>query len=422
MPVCRRKFALPCLVALAMTLPASAARPAAAALVLTWGNNQDGQLGDGTTANHLTPEVVGPADGSVSAAAAGFVHSLALRNGGLLGWGADFDGQLGDGGQTANVLTPRPTAGLLSSGVTLVVGGANYSLGLVNGSVYGWGVNAGGDLGNGTSKDSTTPVATLGLPAGVTALAAGGQHSLAVAAGGLYAWGDNMNGDVGIGTTKKQTTPVVVPGLGSGVTAVAAGDSHSVAVVNGAVYAWGNNLSGELGIGTTTNQKSPVAVGGPVASGVTAVAAGFNHTLAVVNGHVYAWGENSGGALGDGTYTNALTPELIDPTDLTNIVAVAAGTGASYALSADGSLWVWGIDQSGELGLGDLVNRNTPQHLLPPPGYAFTSVTAEEFGETVVATATSVPEPAAAATAATLVAGLLARRRRLSTTARPALR
>jgi alpha-tubulin suppressor-like RCC1 family protein len=146
-------------------------------------------------------------------------------------------------------------------------------------------------------------------------------------------------------------------------------------------------------------------------SGVTSVAAGEIHSLAVRSGDVYAWGDNHFGELGDGTTTQENTPELIDPTDLHNIVAIAAAAYSSYALSSDGSLWVWGHDTDGELGLGNTIQFLTPQHLLPPSGYVYTSIDADSFGEHVVTTLAPVPEPASVSLIA-LAAGALWWRRR----------
>jgi alpha-tubulin suppressor-like RCC1 family protein len=116
-------------------------------------------------------------------------------------------------------------------------------------------------------------------------------------------------------------------------------------------------------------------------SGVTAVAAGKFHSLAVQNGHVYSWGANFDGDLGDGTTTDHITPAQINPTDLHNIIAVAAAQNSSYALSNDGSLWDWGLNVFGDLGLGNFQDHYlTPQHLLPPGGYRFTSIDANAYG------------------------------------------
>jgi len=117
------------------------------------------------------------------------------------------------------------------------------------------------------------------------------------------------------------------------------------------------------------------------------------HWLAVRNGGVWAWGDNTYGQLGDATTTQRLTPVQIDSADLTNITAIAAGHSSSYALSADGTLWVWGDNYYGQLGLGDTTNHLTPVHLMPPSGYRFTSIDADASGHHAVATLAPVPEP-----------------------------
>jgi len=144
-----------------------------------------------------------------------------------------------------------------------------------------------------------------------------------------------------------------------------------------------------------------------MSSGVTAIAGGFDHSLAVKNGNVYAWGMNYDGELGDGTTTYHWTPELIDPSDLTDILAVASNEYSSYALSSDGSLWVWGYNYSGELGLGTSANYYlTPQHLLPPSGYVYTSIAAYNYSGHAVAMLAPVPEPATLALLAAAIGTL----------------
>ena len=329
----------------------------------------------------------------------------------LKAWGDNGSGELGNGGHTDPNPTPVAVTGM-SSGVTAIATGYCHSLAVQNGGLYAWGWNGLGQLGNGTSDNvSTTPVAVTNMSSGVTAVAAGYYHSLAVKNGGLYAWGYNDHGQLGNGTTTQENTRVAVTGMSSGVTAIAAGNFHSLALQNGKLYAWGDNDDGQLGNGTTTSSSTPFTVTG-LSSGVTAIAAGSYHSLAVQNGNVYAWGYNFYGQLGDGTTVNHSTPEEIDPNDLHNIVAVAAGVEFSYALSSNGSLWAWGYSQEGELGSFFGQDYPTPEHLLPPSGYLYTSIAAGADGAFVLATLAPVPEPASLSLLALGLLPLLARPRR----------
>ena len=415
------------LVLLAMALVFLAAPRARADAVVAWGQNEVGELGNGTTNinPNPTPGAVTGMSIGVTAITAGGGHGLALQNGGLYAWGDNSYGQLGNG-TTINSSTPVALTGVLSSGVTAIAAGGGDSFALQNGGLYAWGSNGVGELGNGTTTDSHSPVALTGvLSSGVTAIAAGGAHSLAVQNAGLYAWGYNSNGQLGNGTTTSSTTPVALTGvLSSGVTSIAAGTRYSLAVQNGGLYAWGNNRAGQLGNGTTTDSNTPVALTGVLSSGVTAIAAGGDdrinthtpdtyYSLAVQNGNVYAWGDNVSGQLGDGTTTNRLTPEEIDPTDLYNIVSVAAGHDSSYALCSDGSLWVWGDNGWGQLGLGtSTTDYLTPQQLLPPSGYVYTSISANFGGYFALATLEAVREPTSLSLLALGLLPLLARPRR----------
>lgn len=202
-----------------------------------------------------------------------------------------------------------------------------------------WGDNASGQLGDGTTIDSPTPV-VVSLPTGVTAtaVAGGATHSLAVtSAGTVLAWGANAVGQLGDGTTTPSRTPVNVSlPSGATVTAVAGGDAHSLALTSaGDVLAWGSNSSGQLGDGTTTNRSTPVAVSLPGGTTVTALAGGDAHGLAVASGGAAtAWGDNSFGQLGDGTSTDRATPVPVSLPAGATVTTVAAGAAHSVALVA----------------------------------------------------------------------------------------
>ncbi len=309
--------------------------------VLAWGRNFSGQLGNGDTTNRSTPvDVDLPAGTTITAIAAGAFHSLALTSAGtVLAWGENLHGQLGNGG-TTNVSTPVGVS--LPAGVTItaVAAGAAYSLALTStGAVLAWGDNSNGQLGNGTTTGSSTPV-DVDLPAGttITAVAAGAAHSLALTStGAALAWGNNADGQLGNGDTTNRSTPVDVDlPAGVTITAVAAGGLHSLALTAaGAVVAWGRNASGQLGNGTTTGSSTPVDVDLPAGMTITAIAAGLDYGLALTAaGAVVAWGRNFSGQLGNGDTTNRSTPVDVDLPAGVTITAVAAGGQHSMALVA----------------------------------------------------------------------------------------
>jgi len=206
----------------------------------------------------------------------------------------------------------------------------------VSGTVSAWGDNVNGQLGNGTNTTSNTPVEVSGL-SGVTALAVGFEHSLALESDGtVWGWGGNGLGQLGNGTFTDGTTPVQVLGPGgvgylTGVTALAVGgvNEHSLALKgDGTVWAWGGNGLGQLGNGTFTNSNTPVQVLGPSGvgylTGMTALAVGFEHSLALKSdGTVWAWGFNSFGQLGNGTFTDSDTP--VQVLGLSGVTAIGGG-------------------------------------------------------------------------------------------------
>src|SRR5216684_2698434 len=208
---------------------------------------------------------------------------------------------------------------------------------------FAWGDNSAGELGNGTLTGSTAPTAVSGL-SGVRAVSAAGRHELALLSSGtVLAWGDDTFGQLGngiISANGSSEVPAPVPGL-SNVTAVAAGEEHSLALLaNGTVMAWGDNHEGQLGNGSTSTSGVPVPVKG--LSGVTAIAAGALHALAVLsNGTAMAWGQNESGQLGIGRHVSLQeTPAAV--AKITGVTTIAAGEEHSLALLSDGSVWVWG--------------------------------------------------------------------------------
>ena len=325
--------------------------------VWAWGENNFGQLGNGTTTQGATsaPGQVLSLSG-VASVAAGDYHSLALTTSGTVwAWGYNASGQLGNGTTTSSSV-PVQVSNL--TGAVAVAGGTGHSLALrSDGTVWAWGDNGYGQLGNGTTSSSSVPVQVSNLT-GVVSIAAGGDHSLALKSDGtVWAWGYGRKGELGNGSTSNSSTPVEVSNL-TGVVAIAAGADHCLAVLsNGTVWAWGYNGSGQLGNGSTRNSSVPVQVSGLTTA--TAVAAGGDHSMAIASGgSAWAWGDNGYGELGNGTTKSSSTP--VQTLNLTNVAAIAAGTDHSLFATGAGLPYAVGNDQYGQLGNGNTSSTSTP--------------------------------------------------------------
>jgi alpha-tubulin suppressor-like RCC1 family protein len=327
--------------------------------VWAWGINAAGNLGDGSYTSYRTTPAAVPGLIGVIAIAAGDWHAVALKvDGSVWTWGANHLGQLGNG----RVATPSATPGAvpgLSAVVAIAAGGYGHSVVLkTDGSVWAWGADTFGQLGDGdTNLNHTTSSAVPGLN-GVAALAAGYWHTVALKSdGSVWTWGGNNRWQLGYSGITAQSTPTAVPGL-SGVIAIAAGAWHTVALkADGSVWTWGGNGQGQLGDWSLTDHYAPTAV--PGLSGVIAIAAGELHTIALKgDGSVWAWGDNDSGQLGDGSYTSQSAPAAVP--GLTGVIAIAGGKAHTVALKADGSVRAWGANDSGQLGDGVFTDRTTP--------------------------------------------------------------
>lgn len=329
--------------------------------VKCWGNNYDGQLGDGTNTNRSTPvDVVGLGSGVSSLSAEGGHVCALTTSGGIKCWGDNYYGQLGDG-TTTDRNTPVDVVGL-GSGVSAISTGIYYTCALtISGSVKCWGRNNGWQLGDGTNSDRSTPMDVVGLSNGVSAVNAGGAHTCAITTSGeVKCWGSNYYGQLGNGITTISSVPVDVPGLISGVSALSVGMYHACALITfGGTKCWGVNSDGQLGDGTNYDLSTPVDVVG-LTNGVSALGAGGFHTCAITtSGGVWCWGENYSGQLGDGTNTDRRTP--VDVVGLgSGMSALSAGGYHTCALTTSGGVKCWGSNYYGQLGDGTTSDRSTP--------------------------------------------------------------
>ncbi|GAM08126.1 ultraviolet-B receptor UVR8 [Geobacter sp. OR-1] len=369
----------------------------------TWGGNESGQLGNGNTNNSSSPVKVplGFAGYSGNGVSVGSNHTLAFQKYSTVrAWGFNRYGQLGNGltadNQTPNSSVPvtvrkyGTTASL--SGITAVAAGGYFSLALDrNGTVWSWGKNDHGQLGRLSNQNTfgnyssqmadKVVVAAVSSPlSGVTAIAAGGSHALALKSDGtVWGWGYNQWGQVGDGLPRDKPNrfyPALVqfldnPDRAVNVVKIAAGGSHSLALdSDGYIWAWGYNYFGQLGNGVHGENifsEIPVKITIPGLTSAALIAAGASHSLAYdpVSDVLYAWGYNVFGQLGDGTTENRYTPVAIANFRLKAVTGIlpptiSAAWDHSHARMADGTLWSWGENSSGQLGVGNQTNQFRP--------------------------------------------------------------
>lgn len=372
--------------------------------VKCWGYGVVGQLGYGGTSDRAVPVDVCASisdggcsgDGKLSQitriAVGTFISCALTLEADVLCWGSD----------TATTYGPVPVElpGFESAVTTIAAGGFHACGALEPGGVMCWGYNHYGQLGDGTTTDSASPVRVQDLSDPVTVVAAGRHHTCAaLATGGVECWGNNDFGQLGDGTTLTSRVPVDVVGLEDSIVwALAAGDAHTCALdEEGGVKCWGLNDYGQLGdgqgCGTRCYEPTDVV---DLGDSAVALAAGNHHTCAVLaGGSLDCWGWNWKGQVGDGTTTNRLTPvQIFTAGD----GATAVGAGAAHTCAAtSGGVKCWGMNEEGQLGVGYISGTEphpNPMDVVglgpkPPP----TSTPTETSTDTATSTPTYTPEP-----------------------------
>jgi len=316
--------------------------------VKCWGDNQLGELGDGTTNNSLLPVDVAGLGSGVSAIAGGDWFSCALTSaGGVECWGLNTVGQLGNGTQT-NSSTPVQVHGLETGVQAISARGAHACALMMTGNVRCWGQGQPGGV------YSTLPAA-VPTPSAVTAVSVGGRTSCALtASGGVECWANVAD------------SPSYVPGLTSGVSAISGGGYHACALMkDGRLECWGRNVEGQLGDGTTTSSTSPVTVVG--LTGVSAISEGDLFSCALTSaGGIKCWGGNAVGQLGNGTQ-GGIDPTPADVSGLTSgVSAISAGVDETCVVTISGGGSCWGANRSGQLGDGTTTTQTVPVALFGP--------------------------------------------------------
>jgi alpha-tubulin suppressor-like RCC1 family protein len=354
-----------------------------------WGENSYGNLGNSTSSDSTTPQqtVFDAAYLMDVSALDAFNHTLAVKNdGSVWAWGDNYYGQLGIAADKDVHPTPIQVPGLTD--IKAVAAGGYHSLALESdGTVWSWGGNYDGQLGNRFTNYGyyeewhTTPMRVVspdgtGFLTDVIAITASSSTSVALRANGtVWTWGSNSSGGLGIGTNDNDLhpVPVQVPGLAD-IVAISGSNDHYMALRNdGTVWTWGDNYYGQLGDNTTLNRNSPVQVvidpevASEYLTGVIAIAAGLSHSVALkADGTVWTWGDNNYYQLGDGTlnyYHSPVPIQVVGPSgegNLLGISAIAADGNHTLAFKSDGTIWAWGANYSGQLGDGTTNDSSSP--------------------------------------------------------------
>ncbi len=329
-----------------------------------WGAGAYGQLGNGDIVDAFHPaQVAGLEEGVVElSAGADFACARVEAGVGQLDvrcWGANWSGNLGDG-TTAVSLSPVLA---LSGNITGLSAGLGHACAVVDGDVWCWGGNASGELGIGQTGAPVAAPVSLGLQA--QKVVAGHHHTCALlASGGVACWGEGRSGQLGDGRSEASPTPVEVTGLGGVAVELSAGGGHSCALLaDGRVQCWGANWWGQLGDGTTTPRYNPVYAH---ADAVAALSAGSSHTCAVTtDGAALCWGDNAAGQLGDGGWSDQSEPTPVLGLEQ-GIRSISAGSAHSCAVLEGGRVACWGAGGP-LLGVGGTgAEVRTPQVVLRP--------------------------------------------------------
>jgi len=338
-----------------------------------WGHNGNGQLGDNTTTAKSSPvqTVAGGTNWkqvkvNVSNPGNNSFHTAAIKTDGTLWtWGTGSSGRLGDNTSGAKS-SPVQTVSAGTNWKQVATGNGHTAAIKTDGTLWLWGVNSYGTLGDNTTASKSSPVQTVAAGTNWKQVAAGVYHTAAIKTDGtLWTWGRNgasilTYGQLGDNTTTAKSSPVQTVSGGTNWKLVAGGGYHTTAIkTDGTLWTWGLNGNGQLGNNTTGKISSPIQT---VSGGTNwkLVSCGFYHTAAIkTDGTLWTWGFNYYGALGDNTVTQRNSP-VQTVSGGTNWKLVDCGAYHTAAIKTDGTLWTWGRNTEGQLGVNDITHRSSP--------------------------------------------------------------
>lgn len=338
----------------------------------TWGSNRYGNLGIEKSFRNYDPTRIGSLTGWSSALACGKHHTIAIRDDtGIWGWGLNGFSQVANLSVVGGIVSSPVQTGSSTTGWSKVDAGESHTIVIKSdGTLWGWGSNDFGAIGvtnSGGFITKSLPV-QIGTLTGWANISCGEDHTLAIRDDGtLWSWGRNNFGQLGQGltTTTNISSPVQIGSL-TGWSSIAAGRYHSLASrTSGTLWAWGRNNQGQLGIGSTTNRSSPVQVGSGTTGDWIFVSAGEDISAGlrqrgITGRNLWTWGRNASGELGRGSGVQYTTPGIVGTVADNIWETVDCGEDHMVALKMTKTLWVWGDNNYGQLGVGDEVDRSRP--------------------------------------------------------------
>jgi alpha-tubulin suppressor-like RCC1 family protein len=311
--------------------------------------------------------------------AAGWESTCGIREGNTLWcWGQQIHGDLGTG-RPGNANQPQQITRKTSAWTSVTVGDNHACATRKDGGLWCWGFNGYGQLGIGTTTDSPRPQqVTTPAADGWASVSAGVDHTCALRTDGtLWCWGRGDLGAVGNGSTTDQDLPqqVTTPAADGWTSVTANGPNSCATRADSSLWCWGFNLTGELGIGSTTNQDRPQQVTTPAADGWTSVISGASTCATRSDSSLWCWGWNGNGQLGIGSTTDQHLPQQVTIPAATGWTTVSAGSQHVCATRTH-ALWCWGDNQFGELGIGITTELHVPQRVTWPTAAGWTLITA----------------------------------------------
>lgn len=325
-----------------------------------WGYNTNGQLGLGNTTPYSSPKQVGTLTNWSQISGSTALTSV-KTDGTLWAWGRNTFGELGTG-NTTYYSSPKQIGALTNWKYVSTANGTTLAV-KTDGTLWAWGKNAFGQIGlnNRTYYSSPKQVGLLTNWALVQSGDSECSHAIKTD-GTLWSWGDNFYGQLGLGNTTRYSSPKQVGALTNWLKLQPCGGNALLAIkTDGTLWACGQNSSGQLGLGNTTNYSSVKQIG--ALTTWSTIASGTNTVLATrTDGTLWGWGVNAYGQLGNGTINNYSSPKQIGALTTWNIVSCTGGS-STGAIKTDGTLWTWGINSSGQLGLGNNTYYSSPKQV-----------------------------------------------------------